>query len=88
MENKYNNIFLGGSYPKIEVWFLDRSLRWHYLAESFMAYFRLMLMHLGLPQWQYGITDIGLSQQAQVRVSEKYYECEKKLSTISPPDTA
>lgn len=55
----------GGSYPKIEVWFLDRSLRWHYLAESFMAYFRLMLMHLGLPQWQYGITDIGLSQQAQ-----------------------
>jgi hypothetical protein len=47
-----------------------------------------MLMHLGLPQWQYGITDIGLSQQAQVRVSEKYYECEKKLSTISLPDTA
>ncbi|CAC5380271.1 TPGS2 [Mytilus coruscus] len=55
----------GGNDPKTEVWFLDRSLRWHFLAESFMAYFRLMLMHLGLPQWQYGITDIGLSQQAQ-----------------------
>ncbi|XP_071168630.1 tubulin polyglutamylase complex subunit 2-like isoform X1 [Mytilus edulis] len=58
-------IRFGGNDPKTEVWFLDRSLRWHFLAESFMAYFRLMLMHLGLPQWQYGITDIGLSQQAQ-----------------------
>nr|XP_002740692.2 PREDICTED: tubulin polyglutamylase complex subunit 2-like [Saccoglossus kowalevskii] len=48
-----------------EIWFLDRSLRWHYLADTFTQYFRLMLMHLGLPQWQYTFTDIGLSPQAK-----------------------
>ncbi|XP_060583884.1 tubulin polyglutamylase complex subunit 2-like isoform X2 [Ruditapes philippinarum] len=55
----------GGTDPKIEVWFLDRALRWHYIAESFTAYYRLMIMHLGLPQWQYAFTDIGLCQQAK-----------------------
>ena len=33
------------------------------MAESFTHYFRLMLMHIGLPQWQYAFTDIGLSPQ-------------------------
>ncbi|XP_045215779.2 tubulin polyglutamylase complex subunit 2-like isoform X1 [Mercenaria mercenaria] len=55
----------GGTDPKIEVWFLDRALRWHYIADSFTAYYRLMIMHLGLPQWQYAFTDIGLCQQAK-----------------------
>lgn len=55
----------GGTDPKIEIWFLDRALRWHYIAESFTAYYRLMIMHLGLPQWQYAFTDIGLCQQAK-----------------------
>uniref|UniRef100_A0A8C1XHF6 Tubulin polyglutamylase complex subunit 2 n=1 Tax=Cyprinus carpio TaxID=7962 RepID=A0A8C1XHF6_CYPCA len=31
-----------------EVWFLDRSLFWHYLSPSFTAYYRLMITHLGL----------------------------------------
>ncbi|XP_021346030.1 tubulin polyglutamylase complex subunit 2-like isoform X3 [Mizuhopecten yessoensis] len=57
--------YFGGNEPKIEIWFLDRALRWHYLTDSFIAYYRLMLMHLGLPQWQYALTDIGLSQQTQ-----------------------
>lgn len=48
-----------------EVWFLDRSLQWHFLADSFSAYYRLMIMHLGLPQWQYAFTDIGLSPEAK-----------------------
>ncbi|XP_058795657.1 tubulin polyglutamylase complex subunit 2 [Phymastichus coffea] len=26
--------------------------RWHYLADSFSKYFRMMLVHLGLPMWQ------------------------------------
>ncbi|CAL1526089.1 unnamed protein product [Lymnaea stagnalis] len=43
-----------------ELWFLDRSLRWHYMCPSFQAYYRLMLMHLGLPHWQFAFTDIGL----------------------------
>ncbi|KAL3866489.1 hypothetical protein ACJMK2_043783 [Sinanodonta woodiana] len=55
----------GSSDPKIEIWFLDRGLRWHYLTDSFTSYYRMMIMHLGLPQWQYAFTDIGLSQQAK-----------------------
>ena len=35
------------------------------MAESFTHYFRLMLMHIGLPQWQYAFTDIGLSPQVK-----------------------
>lgn len=61
----YRESKAGGNEPKIEIWFLDRALRWHYLTDSFIAYYRLMLMHLGLPQWQYALTDIGLSQQTQ-----------------------
>ncbi|XP_071097084.1 tubulin polyglutamylase complex subunit 2-like isoform X1 [Haliotis cracherodii] len=53
------------SEPTVEIWFLDRALRWHFLAASFLEYYRLMLMHLGLPQWQYAFTDIGLSAQAR-----------------------
>ncbi|EDV26589.1 uncharacterized protein TRIADDRAFT_54743 [Trichoplax adhaerens] len=48
-----------------EVWFLDRALGWHYLTDSFTKYFRLMIMHLGLPQWQYALTNIGLSPIAK-----------------------
>ncbi|KAH9492118.1 Tubulin polyglutamylase complex subunit 2 [Bulinus truncatus] len=43
-----------------EIWFLDRSLRWHFICSSFQAYYRLMLMHLGLPHWHLALTDIGL----------------------------
>ncbi|KAL8625444.1 hypothetical protein ACOMHN_018589 [Nucella lapillus] len=51
---------------KSEVWFLDRALGWHYLADTFRDYFRLMVMHLGLPYWQYAFTDIGVPPQAKV----------------------
>lgn len=61
----YRESKTGGTDPRVEIWFLDRGLRWHYIADSFMAYYRLMIMHLGLPQWQYAFTDIGLSQQAK-----------------------
>ena len=63
-------IFLTTGLPAGEgsVWFLDRSLQWHFLADTFLEYFRLLIVHLGLPQWQYLFTDIGLSQQAMVRV--------------------
>ncbi|XP_012937161.1 tubulin polyglutamylase complex subunit 2 isoform X1 [Aplysia californica] len=48
-----------------EIWFLDRSLHWHYMCDSFLAYYRLMLMHLGLPQWQFAFSDIGLPPQSK-----------------------
>ncbi|XP_067664466.1 tubulin polyglutamylase complex subunit 2-like isoform X2 [Haliotis asinina] len=61
----YKEAKAGVSEPTVEIWFLDRALRWHFLASSFLEYYRLMLMHLGLPQWQYAFTDIGLSAQAR-----------------------
>ncbi|CAG5128826.1 unnamed protein product, partial [Candidula unifasciata] len=51
-----------------KIWFLDRSLRWHYICDTFLAYYRLMLMHLGLPHWQLAFTDIGLPPYAKARM--------------------
>ncbi|XP_072353336.1 tubulin polyglutamylase complex subunit 2 isoform X2 [Scyliorhinus torazame] len=48
-----------------EIWFLDRALYWHFLSDTFTAYYRLMLVHLGLPQWQYALTKYGISPQAK-----------------------
>ncbi|XP_052792461.1 tubulin polyglutamylase complex subunit 2-like isoform X2 [Mya arenaria] len=61
----YKESKTGGTDPKIEIWFLDRALRWHYITDTFTSYYRLMVMHLGLPQWQYAFTDIGLCQQSK-----------------------
>lgn len=49
-----------------EVWFLDRSLCWHFLTSTFISYYRLMITHLGLPEWQYAFTPYGPSPQAKV----------------------
>ncbi|XP_039266622.1 tubulin polyglutamylase complex subunit 2-like [Styela clava] len=61
----YLNTSPGLPAHKPEIWFLDRSLMWHFLSKDFTSYYRLMLMHLGLPQWHFALTDIGLSLQAQ-----------------------
>mmetsp|Transcript_4963 Transcript_4963/g.9589 ORF Transcript_4963/g.9589 Transcript_4963/m.9589 type:complete len:390 (+) Transcript_4963:60-1229(+) len=45
---------------KPEVWFQDLACEWHFLAISFSDYFRLLVMHVGLPHWQYVFTDVGL----------------------------
>ena len=47
------------------VWFLDRALSWNYLAPDFSTYYRMMLYHLGLPQWQYLYTPHGLSPEVK-----------------------
>lgn len=49
-----------------EIWFLDRSLCWHFLTATFTSYYRLMITHLGLPEWQYAFTPYGPSPQAKV----------------------
>ncbi|XP_067004821.2 tubulin polyglutamylase complex subunit 2 [Anabrus simplex] len=57
-----------GSDPKKEdptVWLLDRCFEWHYLAEDFSQYFRMMLVHQGLPQWQFRFTPMGLTPWAE-----------------------
>jgi hypothetical protein len=43
-----------------EFWFLDRSLNWTYLTQSFTNYYRLLISHLGLPQWPMLFTTDGL----------------------------
>ncbi|XP_055993962.1 tubulin polyglutamylase complex subunit 2 isoform X1 [Sorex fumeus] len=48
-----------------EIWFLDKALYWHFLTDSFTAYYRLLITHLGLPQWQYAFTNYGISPQAK-----------------------
>lgn len=52
--------------PTPQVWFLDRAYEWHFLAPTFTAYFRMMLVHLGLPQWQALFTPFGPTPWAEV----------------------
>lgn len=49
------------------IWLLDRSYEWHFLANTFTQYFRMMIVHQGLPQWQFRFTPMGLSPWAEVR---------------------
>jgi len=50
----------GTPYQRPQVWFQDLSFRWHFIANSFTDYFRLVTAHLGIPQWQHAFTDAGL----------------------------
>ena len=43
------------------VWFEDLSTEWIFVCNSFSDYFRLMIMHLGLTNWQYAFTKVGLN---------------------------
>ena len=58
----YRNVKPGtnNSEQSSEIWFLDRSLQWHFLTHSFQNYYRLLIAHLGLPQWQTLFTEDGL----------------------------
>ncbi|XP_038133757.1 tubulin polyglutamylase complex subunit 2 [Cyprinodon tularosa] len=61
----YKNCTPGVVAQQSEIWFLDRSLYWHFLTEKFTAYYRMMITHLGLPEWQYNYTPYGPSPQAK-----------------------
>ena len=43
-----------------EVWFRDVVGNWFLIAKSFTEYYRLLMVHMGVPRWQYAYTDIGL----------------------------
>ena len=47
------------------VFLKDRACRWHPVADSFTAYFRLVIVHLGIRNWQYVFTEIGLDPIAK-----------------------
>mmetsp|Transcript_1640 Transcript_1640/g.2460 ORF Transcript_1640/g.2460 Transcript_1640/m.2460 type:complete len:296 (-) Transcript_1640:24-911(-) len=49
-----------------EVWFQDLSCEWFFVAKSFTEYYRLMIMHLGLPHWQYAFTKVGIDPISKV----------------------
>ncbi|KAJ8287252.1 hypothetical protein GJAV_G00049400 [Gymnothorax javanicus] len=61
----YQNCTQGKGAEDSEIWFLDRALYWHYITSSFTAYYRLMITHLGLPEWQYSFTPYGPSPGAK-----------------------
>ena len=44
--------------------FQDLAGVWHKLADTFAAYYRLMVVHLGLPRWQLKFTPHGLDPDA------------------------
>lgn len=48
---------------KPQIWFQDLSCQWFFIANSFTDYFRLMIMHLGIPNWHYAFTQVGLDPQ-------------------------
>jgi hypothetical protein len=56
-------IFRGAHHVKPQIWFQDLSCNWFFIANSFTDYFRLMIMHLGIPNWQYAFTKVGLDPQ-------------------------
>jgi tubulin polyglutamylase complex subunit 2 len=45
-----------GNTNKPQIWFQDLSCSWFFIANTFTDYFRLLIMHLGLPHWQYAFT--------------------------------
>ncbi|XP_012556620.2 tubulin polyglutamylase complex subunit 2 isoform X1 [Hydra vulgaris] len=47
------------------IWFLDRSLRWHYLASTFQQYLRMAVVHMGIKGWQYLFTDAQISPETK-----------------------
>ena len=53
-----------GNHQKPAIWFQDLSCNWYFIANSFTDYFRLMIMHLGIPNWQYAFTKAGLDPQS------------------------
>ena len=66
------NIHVDLTPPDPQVWFLDRAFEWHFLACNFPTYFRMMLVHLGLPLWQMRFTSMGLTQVSCKKIGTKY----------------
>nr|XP_045611877.1 tubulin polyglutamylase complex subunit 2-like [Procambarus clarkii] len=55
----------GETFPEGSYWFIDLSLRPHQLAPDTHTFWRLMLAHLGMPQWQALVAGLGLTPWAR-----------------------
>lgn len=49
------------------MWLATREGAWGWLADSFTHYFRMALVHLGLPGWQAAFANMPLIPWAEVR---------------------
>ena len=54
--------FAPGGSP--EIWFQDLGAEWNYICSHFTDYFKIMMLHLGLPRWQYVFSAVGLDPDA------------------------
>ena len=45
-----------------EIWFQDRSARWHFMSRSFSDFLRVMVVHLGIDGWVMAFTPEGIPQ--------------------------
>lgn len=50
------------------MWLLDMGNDWHFLAKDFSSYFRMMLIHAGLQNWQLNFTSQGLTTSCKVNI--------------------
>ena len=48
-----------------QVWHQDKSGTWFFVAAGFTEYYRLSLVHLGIPNWQYAFSNVGLPPSTQ-----------------------
>lgn len=79
--SSFRFFFPGVVAQQSEIWFLDRSLGWHFLTATFTSYYRLMITHLGLPEWQYAFTPYGPSPQSKV-AALKHSNCCRYINTF------
>ncbi|XP_064090081.1 tubulin polyglutamylase complex subunit 2-like [Macrobrachium nipponense] len=79
----------GDNFSEGSFWFIDLSLRPHLLAPDTTTYWRLMLAHLGMPQWQALVAGIGLTPWARQWyevVAGHLLEGPRTPRTSQPPD--
>lgn len=56
MKNGRLALIFKSASSKPQIWFQDLSCQWFFIANTFTDYFRLMIMHLGIPNWHYAFT--------------------------------
>eukprot|EP00899_Mesostigma_viride_P020864 jgi/Mesvir1/2877/Mv13956-RA.1 len=68
-----------------QVWFQDLSCSWNFVASSFASYFRVLQLNLGLPNWQYAFTPVGLDP-----ISRQWFRlmCPHRLEGAGHPSGA
>jgi hypothetical protein len=72
------------------VYFTDLSGTSYLLARSFRAYWRQLLLHMGLPYWHYVCSPVGMPQETQQWMrflSPKRLDIDRTRATSRPPSS-